>query len=270
MPVTVATGACGGEGSVAAPVPRMTGSASGIRGSVTSRCHARRHGCMGRPARCLVSTSRRQGSTASTTSRCPTRWCPWIEGVVVQELVRPHRPRSGDPGRRRRRCTASRRSRLGDEGMPLREAIWAGGRRGGRGPPARCPAGGDAARLRPDDPRRCRRELFGCRASWSGAGAGPVLDAGVIDRHVDPDREGRRTLGDLCVHYGIEIGRAHDASADAIASIEVLFALAVRYRRSVGVRPGTAPRRPDGVAPRVDAGLRRVAAVAGDDADRPP
>ena len=29
--------------------------------------------------------------------------------------------------------------------------------------------------------------------------------------------------------YGIEIGRAHDASADAIASIEVLFALAVRH-----------------------------------------
>jgi DNA polymerase III subunit epsilon len=58
---------------------------------------------------------------------------------------------------------------------------------------------------------------------------GPVLDAGVIDRHFDPERVGRRTLVDLCSHYGIEIGKAHDASADATASIEVLFALATRY-----------------------------------------
>ena len=36
-------------------------------------------------------------------------------------------------------------------------------------------------------------------------------------------------LTDLCVHYGIEIGNAHDAAADAMASIEVLFALAVRH-----------------------------------------
>ncbi len=58
---------------------------------------------------------------------------------------------------------------------------------------------------------------------------GPVLDAGVIDRHVDSEREGRRTLGDLCCHYGIELGNPHDATSDALASIEVLFALAVRY-----------------------------------------
>jgi DNA polymerase III subunit epsilon len=58
---------------------------------------------------------------------------------------------------------------------------------------------------------------------------GPVLDAGVIDRHFDPERRGRRTLTDLCGHYGIEIGNAHDAAADATASIEVLFALAVRH-----------------------------------------
>lgn len=58
---------------------------------------------------------------------------------------------------------------------------------------------------------------------------GPVLDAVVIDRHFDPDRAGRRTLVDLCALYEVEIGRAHDASADAIASIEVLFALAVRH-----------------------------------------
>jgi DNA polymerase-3 subunit epsilon len=56
-----------------------------------------------------------------------------------------------------------------------------------------------------------------------------VLAAGVIDRHFDPERQGRRTLSDLCAHYGIEIGNAHDAAADATASIEVLFALAVQH-----------------------------------------
>lgn len=58
---------------------------------------------------------------------------------------------------------------------------------------------------------------------------GPVLDAGVIDRHFDPEREGRRTLSDLCVHYGIELARPHDATADTVAAIEVLFAMALRH-----------------------------------------
>ena len=56
-----------------------------------------------------------------------------------------------------------------------------------------------------------------------------MLDAVVIDRHFDRYRKGRRTLVDLCGLYGIDIGNAHDASADAIASVEVLFALAARY-----------------------------------------
>jgi DNA polymerase-3 subunit epsilon len=72
------------------------------------------------------------------------------------------------------------------------------------------------------------RDLFGSGPIEQGW-CGPVLDAGVIDRHFDPDREGRRTLTDLCEHYGIAMGQAHDAAADATASIEVLFALAVRY-----------------------------------------
>jgi DNA polymerase-3 subunit epsilon len=72
------------------------------------------------------------------------------------------------------------------------------------------------------------RDLFGSGPIDQGW-CGPVLDAGVIDRHFDPDRTGRRTLTDLCGHYGIDLGQAHDAAADATASIEVLFALAVRY-----------------------------------------
>jgi DNA polymerase-3 subunit epsilon len=58
---------------------------------------------------------------------------------------------------------------------------------------------------------------------------GPVLDAAVLDRHFDGDRHGRRTLGNLCAHYGIELEGAHDAWADAVASIRVLFALADRH-----------------------------------------
>jgi DNA polymerase III subunit epsilon len=58
---------------------------------------------------------------------------------------------------------------------------------------------------------------------------GPVLDAAVLDRQFDSDREGRRTLRDLCDHYGVEIGRAHDAWADALASVQVLFAFATRF-----------------------------------------
>jgi DNA polymerase-3 subunit epsilon len=76
------------------------------------------------------------------------------------------------------------------------------------------------------------RDLFGSgpiERGWYG----PVLDAGVIDRHFDPERKGRRTLTDLCAHYGIEIAHAHEAASDAVASIEVLFALAVRYEEEL-------------------------------------
>ena len=62
---------------------------------------------------------------------------------------------------------------------------------------------------------------------------GPVLDAGVLDRHFDQERSGRRTLVDLCGHYGIPFVGAHDASADAIASVEVLFMLADRFEELV-------------------------------------
>ncbi len=71
--------------------------------------------------------------------------------------------------------------------------------------------------------------------SWFGSGladrgwCGPVLDAVVIDRHFDRWRRGRRTLGALCDHYGVELANAHDATADAIASLRVVFAMAGRY-----------------------------------------
>lgn len=58
---------------------------------------------------------------------------------------------------------------------------------------------------------------------------GPVLDALVLDRHFDKYRKGRRTLGDLCSQYGVSIESAHDAVADAIASLQVLSSMCRRY-----------------------------------------
>lgn len=58
---------------------------------------------------------------------------------------------------------------------------------------------------------------------------GPVLDVGVLDRHFDGDRHGRRTLGDLCAHYEVEFEGAHDAWTDVVASVRVLYALVERY-----------------------------------------
>jgi DNA polymerase-3 subunit epsilon len=69
----------------------------------------------------------------------------------------------------------------------------------------------------------------------SGAGlveagfAGAVLDVLVLDRHVDRYRRGHRRLDDLCLHYGVARGVAHDAGCDVEATIGVLRALVERY-----------------------------------------
>ncbi len=115
-----------------------------------------------------------------------------------------------------------------DEGMPLRDAIAlvtdAVVSAGARGVPlVGMKLDYDLTIVETQSRQLCGRGLL--ERGWRG----PVLDAVVIDRHFDPHRQGRRTLVDLCTHYGIDIGNAHDASADAIASVEVLFALAERF-----------------------------------------
>lgn len=47
---------------------------------------------------------------------------------------------------------------------------------------------------------------------------GLVVDPMVIDRGLDKYRKGRRTLGDQCRHYGVDLRDAHDARADAVAA----------------------------------------------------
>ncbi len=56
-----------------------------------------------------------------------------------------------------------------------------------------------------------------------------VLDPRVLDKHLDRYRKGRRTLGDLCAQYEVELEGAHDAAADARAALEVVRAVARRF-----------------------------------------
>ncbi|AXI80683.1 exonuclease domain-containing protein [Peterkaempfera bronchialis] len=61
-----------------------------------------------------------------------------------------------------------------------------------------------------------------------------VLDPRVLDKHVDRYRKGRRTLTDLCAHYGVTLGAAHDAGADALASLHLVRELGRRHPGTLG------------------------------------
>lgn len=52
-----------------------------------------------------------------------------------------------------------------------------------------------------------------------------VVDPRVIDKHLDMYRSGKRTLTDLCRHYGVKLDGAHSADADAIATCRVAWRL---------------------------------------------
>jgi DNA polymerase-3 subunit epsilon len=77
------------------------------------------------------------------------------------------------------------------------------------------------------------RELRRHRASsldrWLDSTPLHVLDPRVLDKHLDRYRKGRRTLTDLCAHYGVELEAAHDAAADALAALELVRAVGRRF-----------------------------------------
>lgn len=52
-----------------------------------------------------------------------------------------------------------------------------------------------------------------------------VVDPRVIDKRLDMYRRGKRTLTDLCRHYGVKLDGAHSADADAIATCRVAWRL---------------------------------------------
>lgn len=55
-----------------------------------------------------------------------------------------------------------------------------------------------------------------------------VVDPWVLDRKLDRYRRGGRTLEDLCRHYRVTLGKAHDAAADAVAAVDVVRAIVER------------------------------------------
>ncbi|WP_080795331.1 3'-5' exonuclease [Corynebacterium pacaense] len=52
---------------------------------------------------------------------------------------------------------------------------------------------------------------------------GLVYDPFTIDRIRDPYRKGKRTLGDLCRHYEVQLGNAHEATSDALAAARIAW-----------------------------------------------
>lgn len=56
-----------------------------------------------------------------------------------------------------------------------------------------------------------------------------VVDPRVLDKRVDPYRRGKRTLTDLCAHYGVKLDGAHSADADAVAACRVAWRIAQQF-----------------------------------------
>lgn len=82
----------------------------------------------------------------------------------------------------------------------------------------------------------CHRRHHGWGLTEAGF-SGPVLDALVLDRHFDRFRSGKRTLSDLCAQYGVMIEHAHDAVADATATLDVVTAMCARFPELCGSTP---------------------------------
>lgn len=52
---------------------------------------------------------------------------------------------------------------------------------------------------------------------------GLVFDPFTVDRIKDPYRKGKRTLSDLCRHYDVQLGNAHEATSDALAAARIAW-----------------------------------------------
>lgn len=64
-----------------------------------------------------------------------------------------------------------------------------------------------------------------------------IIDPLVIDKHIEPRRRGKRTLGAVCKQYGVNLGSAHQADADAIAALELAVAIADKSRSISNSKP---------------------------------
>ncbi|WP_433662517.1 exonuclease domain-containing protein [Nocardia sp. CA-128927] len=70
----------------------------------------------------------------------------------------------------------------------------------------------------------CLRASLG---AWEARGL--VVDPYVIDRHCDPTRPGSRRLAAVVDHYGLEMGQAHTADADAVAATRLAWVLGRKF-----------------------------------------
>ncbi|MGW2959785.1 exonuclease domain-containing protein [Streptomyces sp. NPDC001220] len=77
--------------------------------------------------------------------------------------------------------------------------------------------------------RELRRHRASALDRWFETSPLLVLDPRVLDKHLDRYRKGRRTLTDLCAHYEVTLEGAHDAAADALASLDLIRALGRRF-----------------------------------------
>ncbi|MFS0697545.1 3'-5' exonuclease [Streptomyces nitrosporeus] len=82
--------------------------------------------------------------------------------------------------------------------------------------------------------RELRRHRASPLSGYLGGKPLCVLDPRVLDKHLDRYRKGRRTLADLCGLYGVELEGAHDAAADATASLELVRAVGRRFSSRLG------------------------------------
>ncbi|MHA6764529.1 3'-5' exonuclease [Streptacidiphilus sp. PAMC 29251] len=82
--------------------------------------------------------------------------------------------------------------------------------------------------------RELRRHRGSSLAQYAASAPLLVVDPRVLDRHLDRYRKGRRTLTDLCAHYGVELGAAHDAAADATAAMGLVRAIGARFETRLG------------------------------------
>lgn len=77
--------------------------------------------------------------------------------------------------------------------------------------------------------RECRRVGIPTLTNRLGREPSPVIDPYVIDKAADRYRKGLRKLGNTCEHYGIKLGNAHDATADALGAVRLAQAIAAKY-----------------------------------------
>lgn len=68
------------------------------------------------------------------------------------------------------------------------------------------------------------------RLGFDARSVGPVLDPRVIDLGCDRYRRGKRKLLDVAAHYGVKLGAAHDAKADALMACRIVWTQARRCR----------------------------------------